>query len=237
MAKVVDGEAKALTADYDLFALTPSLSQIQKRIPNNVWNQLGEDTSLEKDEKRIQLLRQYGLTRENKNDGKGVLTEWQRELIEPLNSAAREAGYTGGAVVNHGTEQDNTECPEQDKEIFIITPDGETILTTSWEETQNFVEDNIINQGYVFYHNKSYNTIAPGNKVQIPWKECIPTSDELAQIYSKDASALARAIKLVQAAKELNVEYQTLHFWCNEKDQSAEIKFNHVQTNDKLNKK
>lgn len=233
MAKVVDGEAKALTADYDLFALTPSLSQIQKRIPNNVWNQLGDDTSLEKDEKRIQLLRQYGLTRENKNDGKGVLTEWQRELIEPLNSAAREAGYTGGTVVNHGTEQDNTEFPEQDKEIFIITPDGETILTTSWEETQNFVEDNIINQGYVFYHNKSYNTIAPGNQVQIPWKECIPTSDELAQIYSKDESALARAIKLAQAAKELNVGYQTLYFWCNEKDQSAEIKFNPVQTQKK----
>lgn len=230
MAKVVEKEAKALTADYDLFALTPSLSQIKERIPKNEWDQLDDNKSLEKNEKRIQLLHQYGLTRENKNDGKGVLTEWERELLEPLNNAAREAGYTGGTVVNHGTEQDNTEFPEQDKEIFVITPDGETILTTSWEETQNFVEQNIINKGYLFHHNKSYNTIAPGNKVQIPWKECIPTSDELAQIYSQDQSTLAREIKIAQSAKELNVGYQTLHFWCHEKDQNTEIKFHNVQT-------
>ncbi|MCI3150045.1 hypothetical protein C5137_28500 [Bacillus cereus] len=190
MAKVVNGGAKALTADYDLFALAPNLSEIKKRIPVSEWEQLlGIEKPVEKWKTTTQLMIKHGLTRENKEDGKGTLTDWQRDMIAVLNQAAIDSGYTGGTVINHGTEQDNTEFPEQDQEIFVITPNGETFLTKSWEDTQNFIAKNVIQEGYLFYQNRSYNTIAPGRKAQIQWKASIPTSVEFVQELSKIRTA------------------------------------------------
>ncbi|MGX5632933.1 anthrax toxin-like adenylyl cyclase domain-containing protein [Bacillus thuringiensis] len=190
MAKVVNGDPKALTADYDLFALAPSLSEIKKRIPVSQWEQLlGMEKPVEKWKTTTQLIIKHGLTRENKEDGKGTLTDWQRDMIDILNQAAIDSGYTGGTVINHGTEQDNTEFPEQDQEIFVITPTGETFLTQSWEDTQKFIVKNVIQEGYLFYHNRSYNTIAPGSKAQIQWQESIPTSAEYVQELSKIKAA------------------------------------------------
>ncbi|MED2783192.1 anthrax toxin-like adenylyl cyclase domain-containing protein, partial [Bacillus thuringiensis] len=204
MAKVVNGDAKALTADYDLFALAPSLSEIKKRIPVNQWEQLlGIEKPIKKWKTTTQLIIKHGLTRENKEDGKGTLTDWQRNMIDSLNQAAIDSGYTGGTVINHGTEQDNTEFPEQDQEIFVITPTGETFLTQSWENTQKFIVKNVIQEGYLFYHNRSYNTIAPGSKAQIQWQESIPTSAEFVQELSK--------IKAATNNTELNESVTTVY--------------------------
>ncbi|MBW3496817.1 CyaA/EF/ExoY family adenylyl cyclase toxin [Bacillus sp. FDAARGOS_1420] len=190
MAKVVNGDPKALTADYDLFALAPSLSEIKKRIPVSQWEKLlGIEKPVEKWKTTTQLIIKHGLTRENKEDGKGTLTDWQRDMIAILNQAAIDSGYTGGTVINHGTEQDNTEFPEQDQEVFVITPNGETFLTKSWEDTQNFIAKNVIQEGYLFYQNRSYNTIAPGSKAQIQWNGSIPTSVEFVQELSKIRAA------------------------------------------------
>ncbi|WP_242069969.1 CyaA/EF/ExoY family adenylyl cyclase toxin, partial [Bacillus cereus] len=223
MAKVVDGEAKALTVDYDLFALTPSLSEIQKIIPKNELNKLSRLSSVEQVEKSAQLLTKYALTREDRNDSQGLLTEWQREMIAALNQSAKDAGYTGGTVINHGTEQDNIQFPEQDSEIFVIAPSGEVFLTKSWDDTQKFIEQKVVNKGYLFYRNKSYNTIAPGSNVQISWNEMIPTSAELEKMYAKDKLGLVTAKKTAQLAKELGIGYETLHLWCeiNKKPQHA----------------
>ncbi|WP_410993506.1 anthrax toxin-like adenylyl cyclase domain-containing protein [Bacillus cereus] len=186
MAKVVNGEPKALTADYDLFALAPNLSEIKKRIPAGEWEQfLATEKPVEKWKSATRLIIKHGLNRENKEDGKGTLTDWQRDMINILNQAAIDSGYTGGTVINHGTEQDNTEFPEQDQEIFVIAPNGETFLTESWGDTQKFIVKNVIQEGYLFYHNRSYNTIAPGSKAQIQWQESIPTSVEFVQELSK----------------------------------------------------
>ncbi|WP_410993779.1 anthrax toxin-like adenylyl cyclase domain-containing protein, partial [Bacillus cereus] len=114
------------------------------------------------------LLIKYGLTR-TFDPEKGKLTQWQQDMIDDLNTAARAAGYKGGTVVNHGTEQDNTEFPEQDKEIFIITPDRKTVLTKSWEDTQKFIQKNITEKEFLYYINRSYNKTAGGNKAEIPW--------------------------------------------------------------------
>ena len=186
MDKIINGEPKALTADYDLFALAPNLSEIKKRIPAGECEQfLTTEKPVEKWKSATQLIIKHGLNRENEEDGKGTLTDWQRDMINLLDQAVIDSGYTGGTAINHGTEQDNTESPEQDQEIFVITPTGEILLTQSWEDTQKFILKNVIQEGYLFYHNRSYNTIAPGSKAQIQWQEPIPTSVEFVQELSK----------------------------------------------------
>jgi len=86
----------------------------------------------------------------------GRLAGWQRDLRDKMNEGARKAGFDGGDVVKHGTEQDNTQFPEKDEQIFIIMPGGETYLTQSWEQTQAFFwaakQDD-----YLAYQNRAYN--------------------------------------------------------------------------------
>ncbi|MGH1287845.1 hypothetical protein [Bacillus toyonensis] len=71
----------------------------------------------------------------------------------------KRGGYTGGNVINHGIEQDNTVYPEKDETIFVVSPKGETILIIGWEDVQKFIRKNIIEKSYLFYHNRSYNVI------------------------------------------------------------------------------
>ncbi len=67
----------------------------------------------------------------------------------------------------------------------MIAPNGETFLIQSWGGMQKFIVKNVIQKGYLFYHNRSYNTIAPGSKAQIQWQESILTSLEFVQELSK----------------------------------------------------
>ncbi|MCR6801161.1 anthrax toxin-like adenylyl cyclase domain-containing protein [Bacillus paranthracis] len=182
MGKLKNQKVTPLTADYDMFAMAPSLSEIKKQIPADEWRELVEEASspIEKWRNITRLLIKYGLMRESDPE-KGKLAEWQREIIDILNNAAIQAGYTGGTVVNHGTEQDNTDYPEQDPNIFIITPEKEVLLTESWDETIWFVETVIVgnpDDTFLFYANRSYNVIAAGSHAQILWNEPIPTPRE-----------------------------------------------------------
>ncbi|WP_176526239.1 anthrax toxin-like adenylyl cyclase domain-containing protein [Bacillus cereus] len=173
MAKNINGDSKPLTADYDMFALAPGLQEIKKRIPTDEWEQAVTDKKpLEKLKNITNLLIKYGLERKSDTE-KGSLTQWQKEMIDDLNTAAKDAGYTGGTVVNHGTEQDNIDFPEKDDEIFVVTPDGQLILTKSWDDTRKFVEANVVKKGYLYYFNRSYNKVAKGNKAQIEWTDPI----------------------------------------------------------------
>ncbi|MGK8429766.1 anthrax toxin-like adenylyl cyclase domain-containing protein [Bacillus cereus] len=189
MGKIVDQQTKPLTADYDMFGLAPTLEMIRDKIPKEKLEAaLNKTEILDQVGALTNLLREYGLER-SADPEKGKLTDWQKDMIDTLNKAAREAGYTGGTVVNHGTEQDNTEFPEQDKEIFIITPDGETVLTKSWADLQTFIQKNIVEKGLLYYFNRSYHKVAGGNKAKIEWIDpltqakiyTIPTERELFQ--------------------------------------------------------
>ncbi|MGU3443624.1 anthrax toxin-like adenylyl cyclase domain-containing protein, partial [Bacillus cereus] len=192
MAKIIDSEKNPLTADYDMFGLAPTLAMIKERIvkeDKEAWETaMNQAQPLDTFKGITELLIKYGLNREADPE-KGKLTQWQREMIDALNKAATDAGYTGGTVVNHGTEQDNTEFPEQDKEIFIVTPDGKEILIQDWDDLQKFIQKNITEQGLLYYFNRSYNKIAGGNKKNITWKDpitnaipyTIPSEKELFQ--------------------------------------------------------
>lgn len=170
MGKMIHGQAKELTADYDLFALAPHLSQIG--IPKEEMEKIKEIHGKEKFKKIGDLIIKYGLIRTFDVE-KGKLTDWQNKMINQLNTVVQEIGYRGGTVVNHGTEQDNTEFPEKDEKIFIITPQGQTLLTKSWKDTQSFIRENIVKEGYLFYFNRSYNKIAGGNQAKIEWEDSL----------------------------------------------------------------
>uniref|UniRef100_UPI001F591695 anthrax toxin-like adenylyl cyclase domain-containing protein n=1 Tax=Bacillus cereus group sp. BfR-BA-01524 TaxID=2920372 RepID=UPI001F591695 len=101
MAKIVNRDHKPLTADYDLFALSPKLTEIKKYIPTQEWEQaVINQKPLDKLKKITKLLIKYGFKREA-FPGKGQMPNWQVDFIDALNIAAREAGYEGGTVVNH----------------------------------------------------------------------------------------------------------------------------------------
>ncbi|MGU3443767.1 anthrax toxin-like adenylyl cyclase domain-containing protein, partial [Bacillus cereus] len=192
MAKMIDGKPTPLTADYDMFGLAPTLAMIKDRIvkeDKEAWEKaMNQAKPLDKFKGITELLIKYGLNREADPE-KGKVADWQVDTIDALNKAAKDAGYTGGTVVNHGTEQDNTEFPEQDKEIFIVTPDGKEILIQDWDDLQKFIQTNITAQGLLYYFNRSYNKIAGGNKKNITWKDpitnaipyTIPSEKELFQ--------------------------------------------------------
>jgi len=97
-----------------------------------------------------------GQTDRREVDGNlGRLTSWQRDMRNRLNEAGKQAGFTGGDLVKHGTEQDNTQFPEVDQQIFIITPDGQTFMTQNWEQTQAFMWT-AKQDDFLTYQNRAY---------------------------------------------------------------------------------
>lgn len=85
----------------------------------------------------------------------GRLTSWQGDLRKDLNKAAEKGGFTGGDIIKHGTEQDNTDFSELDNQVFIITPNGDTFMTSSWEQTQAFMWS-AKQDDFLTYTNRSY---------------------------------------------------------------------------------
>jgi hypothetical protein len=108
----------------------------------------------------------------------GRLTAFQRQIKDKMNAAVASPG---GNVVHHGTEQDNTQFPERDTDILIISPTGRVGCAQGWAEVQDMGQD-MIRLGYAFYSNRAYNapagsstyypgqTSGPGNGAAISWK-------------------------------------------------------------------
>lgn len=209
MGQEVDGVAKPLTADYDMFAICPKLEKLYKELSPQL-RPIADYSKLSSKEKfKLMIKRLIGnmlVERRNEVDPqKGRRTSWQKKIMDTLNKAAQIAGYTGGNVINHGTEQDNVLFPEKDETIFIITPDrNEDVFTTkSWEDTQKFISKHITSRSYVFYPNRSYNFIAGfkdpfendndptekgvrrGSEVSINWADRIPTKREFNDTLNK----------------------------------------------------
>ena len=153
-----------VTADYDVFAICPSLSRYsdayRKRleaIPTGVtkkeqitakWQALGKTVS--------EALGQR--ERRTVDPNMGQLTGLQRKIVQMMNDQVRGLGYRGGNVVHHGTEQDNIHYPEQDGCIAVVTPKGTVFRTDNWVEVQQVAKE-ILRSGYILYANKSYNIV------------------------------------------------------------------------------
>lgn len=154
---------KPLTADYDLFAILPRIK------PEGFAGGFELDRSALREAKGIALFRNtarllqeqvLGQPQRNVFDPElGRIADWQRHIRHRLNEAVRQAGYQGGDIVKHGTEQDNTQFPEQDRKIFVILPDRQTLLIEGWDQVAAFMH--VANRdSYAVYQNRAYNTPA-----------------------------------------------------------------------------
>lgn len=196
MGKRIDGVVKPLTADYDLFMVAPKLKDVVKDTSSIIDPVTGKPSL----KKLATAIAKQGLGQNERrtiDPELGRLPNWLRDLKEQLNAAARKGGYTAGSVVNHGAETDNP-FPEQDQRIFVITPEGKTLLTGSWEDTQTVIKQ-IQKEGHINYLNRSYNelTVKEANGSQTAsitsWGDRIPTLqefdryvDELAKIQGSE---------------------------------------------------
>ncbi|WP_342064540.1 anthrax toxin-like adenylyl cyclase domain-containing protein [Candidatus Fukatsuia endosymbiont of Drepanosiphum platanoidis] len=178
IGKEINGITTPLTADYDLFMVAPKLQNVV-----DLKTLGGRKHSLKE---ITQLISEQGLgqiARRQSDTEKGRLPVWLRDDINDLNRVAKEAGYQGGTLVNHGSEMDNP-FPEQDQRLFVITPEGKTFLTTRWEDTQQVIRD-IHQQGYIVYRNRSYNSLSVTTSSDgqqqvkmIVWGDSLPSLNE-----------------------------------------------------------
>lgn len=170
-----------VTADYDMFAICPSLSLFRAQYN---WGRAIAVTRGQGNAQAawsgVNSAVQAGLgTRDRRqvHADLGRLTAFQRRIKDLMNAAVATPGRQ---VVHHGTEQDNTQFPEQDAQILIITPWHKVGSAENWQEVQNMCQD-MIRLGYVFYSNRTYNAPAgsrtyypgqskgPGNAAEIGW--------------------------------------------------------------------
>ncbi|KAB2494314.1 hypothetical protein F8158_20660 [Bacillus cereus] len=193
MAKIVDGRPTPLTADYDIFGIFQSLESLIEDNPefSNTLQEAHKEPNLLKKWRFINnALIQYGLERETdahrhknwndawllpKNEIMQAMPHWHIEILDQINKAAMKAGYTGGTVANHATELENVRLPQIALHIFVISPDGATFSTTSWEGTQQLIRNIFASGDYLLYTNRSYNIIASEkNKAQIEALDKMP---------------------------------------------------------------
>jgi hypothetical protein len=157
---------KPLTADYDAFDFYPRLKNknfagfkdidtkaIEQPTPHFAdlayiaWKQVLELPKVRK--------MQQGL---------GRLNNWDAHIITTCNDEIKkQSGYLYD-VVMHGKEKRNTEFPELCNEVFFIFPDGQTLMSTSWEQTQA-IDHAIKQEGFVSTDNRTYNSPA-GSEVR-----------------------------------------------------------------------
>jgi hypothetical protein len=144
-----------LTADYDIFAICPPLSHLASsslKRPSN-WDTL---KASRKARFRWALLAEQALQirKLQLTDEWGAVTRYHLYGLLRLNEAAKDAGYRGGFVCHHGTEQENVFYGEVDEVYAVFSPSGRiyAVPPTHLE----FFLDEISLLGHVFYTNPSY---------------------------------------------------------------------------------
>lgn len=129
----------------------------------------------------------------------GRRTRWQAHVIKLMNEATRATGYRGGDLVKHGTEQDNTQRPEKDKHIFIITPEGETLRTKNWKQFEAFMHAARLD-GFLAYENRAYNSPA-GSRAYYRNQQIVPETGT-----SPEGSGRIVKFEPVNAAKTMEMQ-------------------------------
>ncbi len=162
-----NGSTKVLVADVDMYCLfkrmdaydiralrstgsvdetTPDIDVSNNRIPSRF-----RDT--------VSVVRDMlGQADRRRFSDEGRLTNFQRYIISELNEAARQEGSI--QLIQHGTEQDNTEFPERDDRILFIDDEGKIYQTNTFDQVARVIKYNEMIKGVLTYINRSYNRIA-----------------------------------------------------------------------------
>jgi hypothetical protein len=103
---------------------------------------------------------------------RGRLTPTDSRIIDAINAGIHASGYPHDAVM-HGKEKWNIHFPERCESVLFILPDGGTLCSTNWNETQA-VDYALQQAGYITTVNRAYNRPAgdPRHRESsrvIPW--------------------------------------------------------------------
>lgn len=166
-----------LTADIDMFAIMPHLSNFRDSARSSVTSgdsvtdylvrtrRAASEATAGIDRERIDLLWKIARAgaraavgtearRQFRYDGDmniGVITDFELEVRNALNERAHAAGAQD--VVQHGTEQNNP-FPEADEKIFVVSATGESQMLTRGQLKEYIGQQR--GEGYVFYENRAY---------------------------------------------------------------------------------
>ncbi|BAO67045.1 bifunctional adenylate cyclase toxin/hemolysin CyaA [Bordetella bronchiseptica] len=166
-----------LTADIDMFAIMPHLSNFRDSARSSVTSgdsvtdylartrRAASEATGGLDPERIDLLWKIARAgarsavgtearRQFRYDGDmniGVITDFELEVRNALNRRAHAVGAQD--VVQHGTEQNNP-FPEADEKIFVVSATGESQMLTRGQLKEYIGQQR--GEGYVFYENRAY---------------------------------------------------------------------------------
>lgn len=166
-----------LTADIDMFAIMPHLSNFRDSARSSVTSgdsvtdylartrRAASEATGGLDRERIDLLWKIARAgarsavgtearRQFRYDGEmniGVITDFELEVRNALNRRAHAVGAQD--VVQHGTEQNNP-FPEADEKIFVVSATGESQMLTRGQLKEYIGQQR--GEGYVFYENRAY---------------------------------------------------------------------------------
>ncbi len=121
-------DGRAVTADYDLFAVCPHYTVAT---PNETKT---KETALT-----------------------GTLSQFQRGVIESINQGCRGKSPTSNPVVRHGTELSNTKKPQDDEFVTLFTPAATSrIVKQIHSAKRGKLFADLVKRGFHIYVNKKW---------------------------------------------------------------------------------
>ncbi|RJF92130.1 anthrax toxin-like adenylyl cyclase domain-containing protein [Noviherbaspirillum saxi] len=154
---------KPLTADYDAFDFYPRLvNENFAGFKDIDMSSLYDPDKAGSFRRLVEIIIHQVLELPEVRSAKaerGRLTAWDNDIINAANARIKKnTGYTYD-VLMHGKEKRNSQYPELCDEVFFIFPDGMTLMSKIWNETQA-VDYAIRQEGFISTDNRVYNRMA-----------------------------------------------------------------------------
>jgi hypothetical protein len=128
-----------ITADYDLFSISPKISQNYNETPFQIGARFAYG---EWDNKNLPQFSSSLPEGKASDPNMGNISHYTRTIVRSLNKEAQNEGYKGGPLVWHGDEANNPFSPgfdPNDKPIFFV-PGKKPVQINSMEELVKFQE-------------------------------------------------------------------------------------------------
>ncbi|MEK1940046.1 MAG: toxin protein, partial [Pseudomonas sp.] len=128
-----------ITADYDLFSISPKASQDYNLTPFKVGSRFAYGTWADKN---LPLFTSAPKKGGAADPNMGNVSHYTRAIVQSLNKEAASEGYAGGALVWHGDEANNPFSPgfdPADQPIFFV-PGKKPVRVNSKQELLKFQE-------------------------------------------------------------------------------------------------